>query len=387
MFRRLGRLATVVIIAIVALTSALTADEQIGAFLVVDGVEDVIALVGEITVNSPLDFRRALQKRPNTHTVITASPGGLVASALIIAQDLNARRLGTYIPSDAGCYSACAYVFLAGGARQADGELGVHQMASDVQDNAGIQFTVSDVLDTLLEFDTPREVISRMLRTPNEEMYVFSVAELETLGVNRPSDFTGEQVATESPNIPIIPKTTKGRRLAIYEGLDFYGKDISYGRTDNLVECTRACLGDVSCQVFTFNANPKLKSGPNCFLKSGIGRLEGYEQAISGLLLDSSTETPPSFDFGVIDPTRDVESGVRLSGKNMTSLPPLGTSLAQCRQSCIEDDACAAFSYRSATKQCLLKEGAGLSTDTRGYSSGVKRFLTFEPTEIIPLEE
>jgi hypothetical protein len=91
----------------------------------------------------------------------------------------------TYVPEGMGCYSACAYVFFAGENRVADGELGVHQVSQDVADIVLTQITIGDILDALDEFGVQHQVISYMLRTPPEDMYVFSPLELAELGINR----------------------------------------------------------------------------------------------------------------------------------------------------------------------------------------------------------
>jgi hypothetical protein len=82
-----------------------------------------------------------------------------------------------------GCYSACAYIFFAGSGRQVEGELGVHQISAEVADLVLAQTTLGDLLDALQEFGVRQPVISHMLRTPPDDMYVFSTAELDDLGI------------------------------------------------------------------------------------------------------------------------------------------------------------------------------------------------------------
>ena len=89
-----------------------------------------------------------------------------------------------------GCYSACAYIFFAGIDRQAEGELGVHQISAEVADLVLAQTTLGDVLDAMQEFGVHQQVISHMLRTPPDDMYVFSTAELSDLGITRGEPLT-----------------------------------------------------------------------------------------------------------------------------------------------------------------------------------------------------
>lgn len=155
------------------------------AFDLPPGEPDVIALVAEITGTTPNDLDRALEARPGARTLVLNSPGGAVDSALVIAQEIRRRGMRTYVPDGMGCYSACAYIFFAGENRIADGELGVHQISQEVADVVMTQMTLGDVLDALEEFGVEQQVISYMLRTPPDDMYVFSRREIGDLGINR----------------------------------------------------------------------------------------------------------------------------------------------------------------------------------------------------------
>ena len=164
--------------------TAAMADERIGAFVIFEDMQDVILLDGEIGINTPLEFRRATAARPEAKVLVLGSPGGYVASALIVAGDVHSKGLSTVIPEGFGCYSSCAFIFFAGKERLVEGELGVHQMFG-VEDASGVQSTVSDIIEALELFETPTEVVTRMFRTPSEEMYVFSPSELDRLDINR----------------------------------------------------------------------------------------------------------------------------------------------------------------------------------------------------------
>ena len=155
------------------------------AFDLPAGEPDVIALTAEITPTTPTDLDRAFDARPDARTLVLNSPGGAVDSALVVAQEVRRRGLRTYVPEGMGCYSACAYIFFAGQNRIADGELGVHQISQDVADIVLTQVTIGDILDALDEFGVQHQVISYMLRTPPDDMYVFSRLELSELGINR----------------------------------------------------------------------------------------------------------------------------------------------------------------------------------------------------------
>lgn len=155
-----------------------------GAFRLPEDQPDLIVLNADITETTPADFERALAARPGVRIVAMNSPGGSVDSALQMAYEIRKRGLTTFVPKDMGCYSACAYMFFAGTDRQAEGELGVHQISAEVADLVLAQTTLGDLLDALREFGVDQSVISHMLRTPPDDMYVFSSAELADLGIS-----------------------------------------------------------------------------------------------------------------------------------------------------------------------------------------------------------
>ncbi len=342
------------------------ADERIGAFLIIDDFPDIIIMDGEISINTPLEFRRALNLRPNVKLLLLNSHGGLVASSLIIADDIHNLNLNTIIPHGFKCYSACAFIFLAGDERLAKGELGVHQISSELFDQGEMQYTISDIVEALEKFDTPTAVVTRMFRTPSSEIYVFSSTEIDELNINQ----LGETILSKSYSMDTYLETidtiankanednskkdkpnntpyySPASRIALYEGLDFYGADISYNRVSDAVECVSSCVKDNQCIAFTFNANPNLTKGPNCFLKSGSDRLDAYRDALSGFFLSPETQEAPTFRFGAIDTLTDLRSNIDFPGNDIFKIPfASAKSLDSCRRACIENDECSAFSF------------------------------------------
>jgi hypothetical protein len=398
----------IVVAVLATMVVATPADETIGAFKVFDSQPDIVALDGEIGINTPLELRRALAAAPDAKVVVLNSPGGLVASGLILANDIHDRGLATVIPKGAGCYSACAFAFFAGHERLAEGELGVHQMSGS-SDTSGVQARVSDIIEALEQFETPTGVVTRMFRTPSDEMYVFSNEEIDSLrinvlGPNVLTDLAGlnlvspavsvdaplASTAPTSPTPPTSPKAGQGSglHLALYGGLDFYGSDLSSPRTKDAVECASMCLRETECLAFTFNANPRLTRGPNCFLKGGVERLEAYTDAMSGVFLGPESGEAITYSIGAIDPTQDVLPRKGLSGQDFVSSPERGiTSPGACRMACVDDSACRAFTYDARVKQCFLKHSVGTAFASSKMTSGIKRGATFPPLEVIDLSE
>lgn len=159
--------------------------ERFGSFIIDGDHPKLLILAGDIQQNAPIDLRRALRRFPDVEVLALHSAGGDVTAGLLVAQEIFDLKINTYIAPDTGCYSACAYIFFAGERREVQGELGVHQMANDVGDQYSVQVAISDMLDTMAEFDVPPAVISQMLRTAPEDMRVYSAAEAENLGLNR----------------------------------------------------------------------------------------------------------------------------------------------------------------------------------------------------------
>jgi peptidoglycan hydrolase-like protein with peptidoglycan-binding domain len=179
-----------------------TATRRFGAFSLPSNMPDVIALDGEVTGDFVADFERALEERPDATIMLLNSPGGYVDDALVVARTVHERGMSTVVSPGMGCYSACAYIFFAGAPREADGELGVHQISADVADLVLAQTTLSDVIDALNQFGVEQVVIVKMLRTPPEDMYVFSAEELADWEVNRGGPVTvAETGPVDTPDI------------------------------------------------------------------------------------------------------------------------------------------------------------------------------------------
>lgn len=249
-------------------------------------------------------------------------------------------ELATYIPNEGKCYSACSFIFLAGVERKDEGELGVHQISLESGDLVSAQLTIADIIDVLGRFDTPTGVLTVMLQTPPDQIHIFSPDEVARFGINRersdledsptsesarterrpdggeaihlnPSSSTASTTAapdhlghTKLSKLSAIEEyTRRPTRIAVFAGLDFFGDDIASGRTEDAVACARKCLSmSGQCEAFTFNTDPHIARGPNCFLKASRGTADGNAVAVSGVLLSSADPDPKPFSMGVIDP-------------------------------------------------------------------------------------
>lgn len=71
--------------------------------------------------------------------------------------------------------------------------MGVHQVSGG-NDDVVTQRGLAEIFDALREFGTPDTVVSRMLRTPPDDMYYFTADELEGFGINRRSGDTADDL-------------------------------------------------------------------------------------------------------------------------------------------------------------------------------------------------
>lgn len=183
-----------------------TALRRFGAFTLPETKPYAIQLNDEIGNSTARDFEKALAARPEAQVLLLNSPGGYVDTALVIANEVRQRAMTTIVPAGSGCYSACAYIFFAGATRQVDGELGVHQISTQVADLVYAQTTLSDILDALDQYGVQQAIISHMLRTPPEKMYVFTRTEIVEWNINLGGPVQLADIGSDLPvDIPLDP--------------------------------------------------------------------------------------------------------------------------------------------------------------------------------------
>jgi len=165
-----------------------------GSFLHTEYIPNALFFFSEIEREDSFELRKAMRNH-EIETIVLSSPGGSVWEALNMAGIINDNGLTTYIPKqgaiDTGiCTSACSFLFFGGKSRVADGKLGVHQFYSGKNKKANeavtqqiTQFTVSEIIGFLNEFDAPAFVFEKMFQ--NQEMYFFNASELGQLELGR----------------------------------------------------------------------------------------------------------------------------------------------------------------------------------------------------------
>ena len=165
-----------------------------GSFIYNSDIPNALFFMDEIKNGDDFELRKALRNH-DIDTIVLASPGGSVWAGLSMAGIIFDKKLRVYVPPKGVCASACSFMFFGGNERLSEGELGVHQFASSdssktanaVKTQAQSQFTVSEIIGFLNEFDTPRFVLERMFE--DREMYWFNEDETSLLNSG---DFTLE---------------------------------------------------------------------------------------------------------------------------------------------------------------------------------------------------
>lgn len=163
-----------------------------GSFLHTADVPNALFFFNKIEQYDGFELRRALRNH-DINTVVLASDGGNVFEGLNMAGIIHDKGIITYIPklpNEMGCYSACSFMFFGGQIRLADGVLAVHQAGTygserDIQKERvketqqNTQYTVSEIIGFLNEFETPPWVFEKMFRS--REFYKFNDEEKELL--------------------------------------------------------------------------------------------------------------------------------------------------------------------------------------------------------------
>ncbi|URK86689.1 PAN domain-containing protein [Rhizobium sp. RCAM05350] len=267
--------------------------------------------------------------------------------------------------------------------------------------------------------------MTTMFKTPPNDMHVFTADEIARYKINRkrgdPASIKSQASTSTEPNpkattITVNPNNLspaatasqdpvaggqalanlsaiedyarRPTRMVLYTGLDLFGDDLRSERMADAAECAKTCLSmNGECKAFTFNTNPKITQGPNCFLKSNQGRADGNSVAISGKFLSGVEPDPQDFTISTIDPAASLFKDVDLPGGDLTSRPAqIGGNAQQCRLACIDEGRCVAFTYIKRKKECWLKAVVGSPKYGAGLVTGVKDVKSFSAPRIISLQ-
>ena len=181
--------------------------------------ERVLVIDGDLGPNTVYNFKQNLNANPQVRTILLNSGGGIVSTGLDIAQIIANRQLDTWVPETAMCASACSVIFFSGTNRFAEGQLGVHQIAMNIESNAEVQATASDMIEAFNRYGTHPGVFAVMLRTPPEKMYFFSDWEKIQFQIGRGRlSVPAFNAPVELPEL-LPPSELFGGDLPVLEGL------------------------------------------------------------------------------------------------------------------------------------------------------------------------
>lgn len=267
-------LAVLTFLSVVAFphTSRAELDDSFAPFYVEASDSTVMFLKGPIDARSSFAFSRALDEFPGIRKVVLSSLGGDVYSALTIAREIDKRGLSTEIEIGSMCYSACAFLYLAGHDRQALGSLGVHQISSQDPDMVSGQVALSDILEVLGGFGVPNDVVISMLRTSPDDMYVMTPDELLRYGLTG-TRLAGVTVPKRSSEILLSNGTYRNGGLSVVIAGESVGITVTeagcIGQFDGVVredESVTAFVGD-GCTIDVTKLGPfdfSMDQGPGC---------------------------------------------------------------------------------------------------------------------------
>ncbi len=86
---------------------------------------------------------------------------------------------------------------------------------------------------------------------------------------------------------PTTHAAETSRHVVTTENGDYFGFDLRTEQNVSLDKCEKVCIGDAACRAFTYN--PKVKW---CFLKSDYNKLNTFNGAIAGKIVDASSNEP-----------------------------------------------------------------------------------------------
>ncbi len=323
-----------------------------------DELPKVLFLLGEVKSGDSFELRRAMRDH-EIELVVVASPGGNLYEGLQIASILNDRGVSTYIPEGTNCESSCAHIFLGGRNRMALGEIGVHQFYSggesadeksrkDITTSA-TQYTTSDIIGIMNEFDTPPFVYEKMFGT--DEIYYFRGAEKQKLSRNgsdkkfldlmsdvdefvssnpnalrRPARKSEPSIAASKPAKLEYPTTTpKPDSPERFTDVDFFGMDLnSKGiRNISLYQCESYCKDSPQCAAFSYVSKTRW-----CWPKSGVENVSIADGVVSGIV-DYSRVNSEAFERPFREATAIDIPGYDIYPKGLKNM-----SLDQCRHAC-----------------------------------------------------
>ncbi|MEO0495994.1 MAG: caspase family protein [Pseudomonadota bacterium] len=173
--------------------------------------------------------------------------------------------------------------------------------------------------------------------------------------------------------------------MAIYQGLDFFGGDLTETgvRSSSANSCARLCGDELQCRAFTYVSEIQ-----KCFLKRGYEAVDSFKGAVAGIVFrGSGIEAAPvmTTDWDIL-----LEQDLRTS-QDLDDLRNID-SFRTCRTMCSRTRGCRAVTYSAKLDRCWLKDTANIrpvrdrNVQKNRISSAISRRSYIEASDAIPLQ-
>jgi hypothetical protein len=159
--------------------------------------------------------------------------------------------------------------------------------------------------------------------------------------------------ATTLPSAPAI--TT-------FVGFDLFGGDLQSMPMSSRDRCNEECGSTQKCVGYTFNTKYNV-----CILKARWHRAYRFGDAVSGIVEARAAGMPRPDES---NPTFTLVRDVDLLGGDYDNVK--GVTLTSCKEMCVGDAACRAFSYVPKYRWCWLKSGEAVRRPKANIVSGFK---------------
>ena len=144
-------------------------------------------------------------------------------------------------------------------------------------------------------------------------------------------------------------------------GYDRRGADYSSTETRTLSACQAACRDDARCLAYTFSAQQG-----RCWLKSRVHEAQASRDMVTGYKLADWANDGGS-GWGSLTEEWDLDR----RGNDYQDYR--ADSLGECKQECLDDNRCRAYTFDTRTRTCYLKDRANAPLRNEGMVTGYKQ--------------
>ena len=144
--------------------------------------DTVLVMQGTINLGAYREFLRAVS-RTKPDLVIMEGPGGVLGEAMMIADEIRARRIDTLVSPNRSCASACAVIFLAGRTKYLGRGAAVGLHSARFRDGRRSREGTTIMAAYLRRLGVPQSILRRMERTAPSEIAWLSRSDQRALRI------------------------------------------------------------------------------------------------------------------------------------------------------------------------------------------------------------